>query len=102
MVTNTVVAATIEGLALRLEHGVKLDSMLEYMRTGSPNSWALQNWEFVKSCHASPPTFALCSKDLRLALELARDPDESCPVTTAALAITEEWIANDSSPTRRM
>ncbi len=71
-----------EAISWAIRNGADEDVLVELMRTGTGNSWVVQNWEWVKSMNVEPPplTFHLGSKDLDYALRIAREIGQPCPL----------------------
>jgi len=71
-----------EAISWGMMNGADEKLLVELMKTGTANSWVLQNWEFVKSMNVDPPpvTFYLGAKDLDYALEIARGLGQPCPL----------------------
>jgi 2-hydroxy-3-oxopropionate reductase len=71
-----------EAISWAIRNGADEAVLVELMRTGTANSWVVQNWEWVKSMNVDPPplTFYLGSKDLGYALRIARDIGQPCPL----------------------
>lgn len=71
-----------EAISWAIRNGADEGVLVELMRTGTANSWVMQNWEWVKSMNVEPPplTFYLGSKDLDYALRIAREMGQPCPL----------------------
>jgi len=71
-----------EAISWAIRNGADEGVLVELMRTGTANSWVVQNWEWVKSMNVEPPplTFHLGSKDLDYALRIAREIGQPCPL----------------------
>ena len=71
-----------EAISWAIRNGADEGVLVELMRTGTANSWVVQNWEWVKSMNVEPPplTFYLGSKDLGYALRIAREIGQPCPL----------------------
>jgi 3-hydroxyisobutyrate dehydrogenase-like beta-hydroxyacid dehydrogenase len=71
-----------EAISWALRNGADEQVLVELMKTGTANSWVMQNWEWVKSMNVEPPplTFHLGSKDLDYALRIAREIGQPCPL----------------------
>jgi len=71
-----------EAISWAIRNGADEGVLVELMRTGTANSWVVQNWEWVKSMNVEPPplTFYLGSKDLGYALRIAREIGQPCPM----------------------
>jgi 3-hydroxyisobutyrate dehydrogenase-like beta-hydroxyacid dehydrogenase len=71
-----------EAISWGMKNGADEKLLVELMKTGTANSWVLQNWEFVKSMNVEPPpvTFYLGAKDLEYALGIARGMRQPCPL----------------------
>jgi 3-hydroxyisobutyrate dehydrogenase-like beta-hydroxyacid dehydrogenase len=72
-----------EAVSWGMKNGVSEELLVGLMKTGTGNSWAIQNWEFLKSAQVEPPpvTFYLAAKDLDYALRIAHDVGQPCPIT---------------------
>ncbi len=86
LVNNIALMINLQGAYEAISWGIKNGAdeklLVELMKTGTANSWVLQNWEFVKSMNVDPPpvTFYLGAKDLDYALEIARGMEQPCPL----------------------
>jgi 3-hydroxyisobutyrate dehydrogenase-like beta-hydroxyacid dehydrogenase len=71
-----------EAISWGIRNGADEKLLVELMKTGTANSWVLQNWEFVKSMNVDPPpvTFYLGAKDLEYALTIAHGMGQPCPL----------------------
>jgi 3-hydroxyisobutyrate dehydrogenase-like beta-hydroxyacid dehydrogenase len=71
-----------EAISWGIRNGADEKLLVDLMKTGTANSWVLQNWEFVKSMNVDPPpvTFYLGAKDLEYALGIARGMGQPCPL----------------------
>jgi 3-hydroxyisobutyrate dehydrogenase-like beta-hydroxyacid dehydrogenase len=76
------VQGAYEAVSWAIRNGADEGVLLELMRTGTANSWVVQNWEWVKSMNVEPPplTFYHGLKDLGYALGIARDIGQPCPL----------------------
>ena len=85
------IQGTYEAISWGIRNGADEDVLVELMRSGTADSWVLQNWQYVKSMNVDPPplTFYLGSKDLGYALKVAREIGQPCPLA----ALCEERFA---------
>ena len=94
MVNNMALMINVHGAYEAISWGVRNGAdeklLVELMKTGTANSWVVQNWEFVKSMNVNPPpiTFYLGAKDLEYALKIAHEMRQPCPLT----ALCEEMF----------
>ena len=82
--TNTLMTA--EAVSWGIRNGADEEILIELMKMGTGNSWAVENWEFVKSMWTDPPpiTYLLGAKDLSYALKIAHEIGHPCPFTELA------------------
>jgi 3-hydroxyisobutyrate dehydrogenase len=80
-----------EAVAWGMRNGASEELLVNLMKNGSGTSFAVQNWEWIKSMMADPPppTYSAGTKDLGYALEIARELDLDCPIA----ALTYELAA---------
>lgn len=71
-----------EAISWGIRNGADEKLLVDLMKTGTANSWVLQNWDFVKSMNVAPPpvTFYLGAKDLEYALRIAQEMEQPCPL----------------------
>jgi len=76
------VVAAYEAISWGIRNGADEQLLVELMKMGTGNSWAVQNWEFVKSINVDPPpvTFYLGAKDLDYALKIGHEIRQPCPL----------------------
>jgi 3-hydroxyisobutyrate dehydrogenase-like beta-hydroxyacid dehydrogenase len=78
-----------EAIAWGIANGADEKLLVELMKTSTASSWAMQNWEYVKSMNVEPPpvTWHLGPKDLSYALKIAREIGQPCPMASLAYGI---------------
>ena len=71
-----------EAISWGIMNGADEKLLVDLMKTGTANSWVVQNWDFVKSMNVDPPpvTFYLGAKDLEYALRIAHEMKQPCPL----------------------
>jgi len=82
-------AAIIQGLVAYeaigwgIACGASEEMLVEHLRNGSGSSFAIQNWEWLKSFMTDPPstTYYIGAKDLGHALEVAHEIGQPCPIS---------------------
>jgi len=99
------VQGAYEAISWAIRNGADESVLVELMRTGTANSWVVQNWEWVKSMNVEPPplTFYHGLKDLGYALRIARDIGQPCPLAalcedrfmTGVLTLPDEEVSRD-------
>ena len=74
--------AAYEAIAWGIKNGASEEMLVEHMKNGSGNSFAVQNWEWLKSfmTEPPPPTFYVGAKDLSYALEIGHQVGQSSPI----------------------
>jgi len=72
-----------EAIGFGIACGASEEMLVEHMRNGSANSFAIQNWEWLKSFMTDPPqpTYYVGAKDLGHALEIAHEVGQPCPIS---------------------
>ena len=89
-------AATINGLAAYeaiawgMRNGASEELLVNHMKSGSANSFVMQNWEWLKSFMTDPPqpTFYVGAKDLSYALQIAHEIGQPCPLAALACGLS--------------
>lgn len=71
-----------EAIAWGMRNGASEAMLVEHMKKGSGGSFAVQNWEWLKSLTSDPPppTYYVGAKDLSYALEIAHEIGQPCPI----------------------
>ena len=81
--------AAYEVIAWGVKNGVSEEQLVEYLKSGSANNWALQNWDYIKSMWVVPPptSFYMGGKDLSYALKIGQEIGQPCPFTALVCEI---------------
>jgi len=71
-----------EAIAWGMRNGASEELLVEHIKNGSGTSFAVQNWEWLKSFMTDPPppTYYVGAKDLGYALEIAHELGQPCPI----------------------
>lgn len=71
-----------EAIAWGMRNGASEELLVEHMKNGSGTSFAVQNWQWLKSFMTDPPppTYYVGAKDLSYALEIAHEIGQPCPI----------------------
>ena len=87
-----------EAVAWGIANGADEQMLVEHMKNGSANSFALQNWEWLKSFMTDPPppTYYVGAKDLSYALQIGHEVGQACPI--AALVCELQIIGPPKLP----
>lgn len=80
MVFQTIIHATYEGIRWGMKAGADESTLVELMKSGTANSWVVQNWEFIKSMNTDPPSphHWLGAKDMDYALKIGHEIGQPC------------------------
>jgi len=72
-----------EAIGFGVACGASEEMLVEHMRNGSANCFAIQNWEWLKSFMTDPPqpTYYAGAKDLGHALQIAHEIEQPCPIS---------------------
>jgi 3-hydroxyisobutyrate dehydrogenase len=84
-----------EGLVLALKEGLDPDALVGALSGGAARSWVLENrsGRMVQNDYPLGFRLALHRKDLRIALEMARERGAELPVAALAAALEDELLA---------
>lgn len=78
----------VEALNMATKAGIKLDRMLELVRSSSGMSWAVEHWDFYSSLKKKgPPAFDLSYKDLKIAIDMAKEMGYEMPLASLCLQL---------------
>lgn len=80
LVNNTILfgnmLSTTDGLAFGMKAGIPLQTILDFVKVSSGNSWVAQNWDTMivpfKKDHSMTSSLSMLYKDLALALKYAK------------------------------
>jgi 3-hydroxyisobutyrate dehydrogenase len=96
---STAMLGVTEGLTLARTFGLDASQVLPIIAASTGNSWAAQNWEFVRGLwerYAPGATLDILEKDLRSVASAATRLQLSLPVSAAALAaLHSAWKTPD-------
>lgn len=83
MVLQINIHAAYEAISWGIRNGADEKLLVELMKIGTANSWAIQNWDFIRSMNTDPPSphHALGAKDLDYALRIGHEVGQPCPLT---------------------
>jgi len=83
--------AANEAVSFGLKNGVKEEVLIEVMKQGTANSWVVQNWKFVNPAgRVGPVHWGIPVKDTLTALQVAREVDQSLPITALVAKLLEQ------------
>jgi 3-hydroxyisobutyrate dehydrogenase len=78
----------VEGLNIAIKAGIKLDKMLDLVKSSSAMSWAVEHWDFFSSLKKKgPPAFDLAYKDLKTAIEMGKEMGDELPIASLCLQL---------------
>ena len=83
-ILNSLVLA--EAVNWGIRNGASEQMLIEHIKIGSGNSFAAQNWKWLKSMWADPPppTWYVGAKDMNHVLQIGMDIRQPCPFTALA------------------
>lgn len=78
----------VEGLNIAIKAGIKLDKMLDLIKSSSAMSWAIEHWDFYSSLKKKgPPAFDLSYKDLKTAIDMGKEMGYEMPIASLCLQL---------------
>lgn len=76
----------MEGLNLAIKAGIKLERMLELVRSSTGNSWAIEHWDHYSSLKKKgPPALDIPYKDLKIAIDIGKEVGIDMPLASFCL-----------------
>ena len=89
--------ASQEAVSFGTKNGVNEDVILEVLKQGTGNNWAIQNWQFANPTgRVGPVHWGIPEKDLSMATQVAREVNHPVPLTECVSRIVGELIKQDS------
>jgi 2-hydroxymethylglutarate dehydrogenase len=78
----------VEGLNIAIKAGIKLEKMLDLIKSSSAMSWAIEHWDFYSSLkRKGPPAFDLSYKDLKTAIDMGMEMGYEMPIASLCLQL---------------
>lgn len=78
----------MEGLNLAIKAGIKLERMLELVRSSTGTSWPIEHWDFYSSMKKKgPPALDIPYKDLKIAIDIGKEMGYDMPMASFCLQL---------------
>ncbi|MFC2027539.1 NAD(P)-dependent oxidoreductase [Chloroflexota bacterium] len=89
--------ASQEAVSFGTKNGVNEDVILEVLKQGTGNNWAIQNWQFANPTgRVGPVHWGIPEKDISMAMQVAREVNHPVPLTERVSQIVGELIKQSS------
>lgn len=89
--------ASQEAVSFGTKNGVDEEVILEVLKQGTGNNWAIQNWQFANPTgRVGPVHWRIPEKDLGMAIEVASQANHPVPLTERVSQIVGELIKQSS------